>query len=136
MNHIQVALGEGLTVEGALGIAFADWRRGGYIAHKLSMSSDGFSRAELMLLVASSTEVVRNKALQSEKPAEKIREIVFIYEKLFCLIRLVETTTGSFLLLVLDSEKGNLSHARLKLSQISSKLKLPNDSEPACYQDQ
>lgn len=122
MQNIQSALSESLSIDGALGAAFADWRRGDYVAYKLTTSSDGFSRAELMLLVASSSEVIRNKASQSEKPAEKIIEIVFIYEKFFCLIRLVDAITGLFFLLVLEQAKANLAHARLKLAQIASEL--------------
>ncbi len=124
MQNIQNALSGSLSIDGALGAAFADWRRGDYVAYKLITSSDDFSQAELALMVASSSEVIRNKALQSEKPGEKVIEIVFIYEKFFCLIRLVDAITSLFFLLVLEQGKANLAHARLRLAQIVSELQL------------
>ncbi len=125
MQNIQNALSESLSVDGALATAFADWKRGSYVAYKLSTSSDGFSRAELMLLVASSSEVIRNKAINNDRVGEgNIEEIVFVYENCFCLVQLVKPIVGLFFLLVLEREKANLGHARLKLAQIVSELQL------------
>ena len=83
MQNIQNALSGSLSIDGALGAAFADWRRGDYVAYKLITSSDDFSQAELTLMVASSSEVIRNKALQSEKPGEKNYRNSFHLRKVF-----------------------------------------------------
>ena len=87
-----------------------------------------------MLLVASSSEVIRNKATQSEKSGEKIAEIIFVYKEFFYIIRVANAITGLFFLLVLEQDKANLAHARLKLAQIASEKKLGplSAQKPAC----
>jgi len=124
VQNIQNALGESLSIDGVLGAAFADWRRGESLAYQLSTDASGFSQAEMMLLVASSSEVIRNKATQSEKSGEKIAEIIFVYEEFFYIIRVANAITGLFFLLVLEQDKANLAHARLKLAQIASEIEL------------
>ncbi|NJL99815.1 MAG: hypothetical protein HC818_07900 [Synechococcaceae cyanobacterium RM1_1_27] len=125
MQKIEDSLVNGLSIDGALGVALGDWKSGMCLGFK-GTNSSAFPEEKLELAVASNTEVIRAKmrAVESLKFTEAIEEILIILETQYHLIRLIKAVNGLFFYLALDREKSNLALARIKLNQIEADLKV------------
>jgi hypothetical protein len=125
MQRVEEALDESFALDGVLGVALGDWRNGTCLRSKFRTNVTGFSQRELELIVSGNAELIRNKTKQFSRTQEKLEELFLVYEQFFCVVRLVNTITGLFFCLVLERQEANLAHARLKFSQITSAIELP-----------
>jgi hypothetical protein len=120
--NIETALKEAMTIDGALGVALADWDSG------MSLGSLGGGKyLDLEVAAAGNTEVVRSKmrTLASLRINDTIEDILITLTKQYHLIRLLKSPgseQGLFLYLALDRSKSNLALARHHLKRIESEL--------------
>jgi hypothetical protein len=123
MGNVREMLQEAMDLDGALGVALGDWKTGMCLGTAGSDTAV-FPLANLELAVAGNTEVVRAKmrVAQSLQFSDRIEDILITLTTQYHLMRLIQVIDGLFFYLALDSEKGNLALARLKLMQLEKQL--------------
>jgi hypothetical protein len=120
--NVDAALKEAMTIEGAVGVALADWETG------LSLGSLGGGKViDLNLAAAGNTDVIRSKmrTMESLRLNDSIVDILITLEKQYHLIRLLKNPrrgAGLFLYLVLDKSRSNLALARHHLARIEGEI--------------
>ncbi|WNI14388.1 hypothetical protein [Actinacidiphila sp. ITFR-21] len=118
--NIETALKEAMTVEGAIGVALADYESG------MALGTLGGGRElDLEIAAAGNTEVVRAKmrALSLLGINDTIEDILITLGTQYHLIRPVTSGRSSlFLYLALDRSRANLALARHVLKRVESGL--------------
>ena len=122
--NIETALKEAMTIEGALGVALADWESGMPLG-----TLGGGKYLDLELAAAGNTEVVRAKmrTMNSLNLNDSIEDILITLGKQYHLIRPLAGADGAqslFLYFALDRSKANLALARHHLKRIENQLEI------------
>ncbi|MGW6917961.1 hypothetical protein ACWGB8_29730 [Kitasatospora sp. NPDC054939] len=117
--NIDDALKDAMTLDGAIGVALADYESG------MSLGFLGGGQLDLEVAAAANTEVVRSKvrALAALSIDDVIEDILITLGGQYHLIRPLKGSRGSlFLYLALDRSRSNLALARHGLKRIEAKL--------------
>lgn len=116
---LKESLDAAMMIEGALAVSLVDHRSG------MSLGAQG-SGLNLELAAAGNSEVVRAKLRTAESLGMRgsIEDILITLTQQYHLIRLIPSSPGLFLYLVLDRQRGNLALARYKLTEIERALKV------------
>jgi CheY-like chemotaxis protein len=119
MANIQQSLETAMEIDGALGVALVDYESG----MALGMAG-GSSALNLEVAAAGNTNVVRSKmkVMHDLNLNDSIEDILITLNNQYHLIRLLKSSKGLFLYLVLSKSQSNLALARHKLSQIETSL--------------
>ncbi|WP_018348835.1 hypothetical protein [Longispora albida] len=117
------ALKEAMAIEGAIGVAIADYTSG----MALGVLGGG-KDLDLSVAAAGNTDVVRAKmrAMEMLNLSDAIEDILITLGSQYHLIRPVTTRTGGglFLYLALQKNRANLAMARHQLRRIEEELDL------------
>ena len=116
--NVSILLTTTFALEGAKGVALADYRTGDclYIESRIGNGVKIAARA--------GSAIVRAKldCIQQLGLTESIEEILISLDNEYHLIRLVKKYEGLFLYYMLDRSRASLALARLLLSEIEDKL--------------
>jgi CheY-like chemotaxis protein len=119
MSNVQQSLEMAMEIDGALGVALVDYESG----MALGMAG-GSSALNLEVAAAGNTNVVRAKmkVMGDLNLNDSIEDILITLNTQYHLIRMLKSSKGLFLYLVLSKSQSNLAMARHKLSQIEAGL--------------
>jgi DNA-binding response OmpR family regulator len=119
MATVQQSLETAMEIDGALGAALVDYESG----MALGMAG-GSSALNLEVAAAGNTNVVRAKmkVMGDLNLNDSIEDILITLNNQYHLIRLLKSSKGLFLYLVLSKSQSNLALARHKLSQVEASL--------------
>jgi CheY-like chemotaxis protein len=119
MANVQQSLETAMEIDGALGAALVDYESG----MALGMAG-GSSALNLEVAAAGNTNVVRAKmkVMGDLNLNDSIEDILITLNNQYHLIRLLKSSKGLFLYLVLSKSQSNLALARHKLSQVEASL--------------
>ncbi|WP_340536853.1 hypothetical protein [Nocardioides sp. GXZ039] len=119
MSNINVILKEAMTIDGAIAVALVDYNSG------MALGTAGDTATlDLDLAAAGNTDVVRSKirTMESLNLDDHIEDILITLGQGFHLIRLLQSSEGLFLYLVLAKGKANLAMARHQLTQLEKQI--------------
>jgi hypothetical protein len=121
MSNAKQVLEEAMAIEGALGVALADYKSG-----MLLGSAGGGAGLNLEVAAAGNSEVLRAKlkVMQSLGLKDKIEDILITLGNQYHLIRLFTKTQNLFIYLVLNKSQANLAMGRHKLTELEGKLEV------------
>ena len=121
MSNVNQLLEDAMQIDGATGVALADWNSG--MALGTAGGSAGFN---LEVAAAGNTEVIRAKmkVMNNLGLTDSIEDILMTLGSQYHLIRLNNKHKGLFFYLVLNRSQGNLAMARHQLAQIETRLEL------------
>jgi hypothetical protein len=119
---MDTAFKEAMGIEGAIGVALADWESGLCLGAR-----GGGNLIDLNLAAAANTDVIRAKmrTMAMLHLDEAIEDMLITLDKQYHLIRLLKNPrngAGLFLYLVLDRSKSNLALARHNLARVESEI--------------
>lgn len=119
MSNVKQSLDEAMTIDGALGVALVDYQSG----MALGMAG-GSATLNLEVAAAGNTDVVRAKmkVMTSLGLKDSIEDILITLGGQYHLIRLLSSSPGLFLYLVLSKAQSNLAMSRHKLAMIETNL--------------
>jgi DNA-binding response OmpR family regulator len=119
MSNVQQSLETAMGIDGALGVALVDYESG----MALGMAGGG-SALNLEVAAAGNTNVVRAKmkVMSDLNLNDTIEDMLITLNNQYHLIRLLKSSKGLFLYLVLSKSQSNLAMARHKLSQVEASL--------------
>jgi CheY-like chemotaxis protein len=119
MGNIQQSLETAMEIDGAIGAALVDYESG----MALGLAGGG-SALNLEVAAAGNTNVIRAKmkVMNDLNLNDSIEDILITLNNQYHLIRLMKSSKGLFLYLVLSKSQSNLALARHKLSQIEASL--------------
>ncbi|HEY1012642.1 MAG TPA: response regulator [Herpetosiphonaceae bacterium] len=119
MSNVKQSLDEAMNIDGAIGIALADYKSGMALG-----TAGGNGSFNLEIAAAGNTEVIRSKmkVMSNLGLNEAIEDILITLGNQYHLIRLLKSSPGLFLYLALSKSQANLAMARHKLAQIESNL--------------
>jgi hypothetical protein len=120
--NMDTALKEAMGIEGAIGVALADWESGLCLGVQ-----GGGNLIDLNLAAAANTDVIRAKmrTMATLHLDDSIEDMLITLDKQYHLIRLLKNRkngAGLFLYLVLDRSKSNLALARHNLARVESEI--------------
>jgi len=120
MPQMDVALKDGMQIDGAVGIALVDHTSG------MALGIAGGQDFDMSVAASGNTEVVRAKlrAMQMLGIRESIEDILVTTDSHYHLLRPLTARSGEglFLYLALSKAKANLAMARHRLRQIERGL--------------
>lgn len=120
---LEDSLRDGMSVDGAIGIALVDMRSGMLLAKQ-----GGHSLFDLEMAGALNTEVLRAKlrAIDTLQLNDEVQDILVTLGTQYHIIMPVYRAEENelFLYLVLDKERGNLALARHHLRRVEQAIKL------------
>ncbi|HKT04998.1 MAG TPA: hypothetical protein VJT31_36245 [Rugosimonospora sp.] len=123
MADLDTSLKDGMTIEGAIGIALVDYTSG----MTLGVLGGG-ADLDLAIAAAGNTDVVRSKmrTLEMLKLPDSIEDILITLDSQYHLIRPLTSREGRglFLYLALSRSRANLGLARHQLRRIEAELAL------------
>ena len=119
MANVQQSLETAMEIDGALGAALVDYESGMALG-----LAGGSSALNLEVAAAGNTNVVRSKmkVMSDLNLNDSIEDILITLNNQYHLIRLLKSSKGLFLYLVLSKSQSNLALARHKLSQVEASL--------------
>jgi CheY-like chemotaxis protein len=119
MANVQESLEMAMGIDGALGVALVDYESG----MALGMAGGG-NALNLDVAAAGNTNVIRAKmrVMDDLNLNDSIEDILITLNNQYHLIRLLKSSKGLFLYLVLSKAQANLAMARHKLAQIENAL--------------
>ena len=119
-QSVQQALAAAMDIEGALGVALVDYQSG------MSLGAQGGGSIDLEVAAAGNSDVIRAKmrVMDSLGLGDTIEDILITLNTQYHLIRLLRSSQGLFMYLVLNRSQSNLAMARHRLSQIEASLTL------------
>ena len=122
MANVQNSLRKVMGIDGAIGVALVD------VSDGLTLATAGGGRGlDLEVAGAGNVSVVRAKMKVMEQLGleDRIEDILITLGSQYHLIRPLErNSTGLFLYVALDRERGNLGMARHQLKAIESELEI------------
>lgn len=121
MANVHKTMEEAMKIDGAIGVALADWESGLCLG-----TGGGGARLNLEVAAAGNCQVVKAKmATMSELGIRgAIQDILITLDDQVHLIRPLKKYENLFLYLAIDKVKGNLGMARHRLQKIESELML------------
>ncbi len=120
MANVQELLDEAMQIDGAVGVALADWHSG------MSLGTAGGGNINLEVAAAGNTELIRakQKVMTNLGLKDKIEDVLMTLGDQYHLIRLNASHPSLFFYLILKRSHGNLAMARHQLAGIESRLNL------------
>jgi len=119
--NIDKTLEEAMKIDGAIGVALADWESG------LCLGTAGSgSRLNVEIAAAGNCQVVKAKMSTMSELGIKgaIQDILITLDDQIHLIRPVKRAENLFLYLAVDKTKGNLGMARHRIQKLEAELNL------------
>lgn len=119
MANISKSLEELMKVDGAIGVAVADWDSGLCLG-----TAGGGARLNIEVAAAGNCQVVKAKMLTMAELGIKgaIQDILITLDDQIHLIRPLRHGQNIFLYLAIDKANGNLALARLRLTKVEAEL--------------
>lgn len=121
MANINKTLEEAMKIDGAIGVALADWESGLCLG-----IAGGGSRLNLEVAAAGNCQVVKAKMATMSELGIKgaIQDILITLDDQIHLIRPIKRAENLFLYLAIDKVKGNLGMARHRVQKLEAELNL------------
>jgi hypothetical protein len=121
MANINKILEEAMKIDGAIGVALADWESGLCLG-----TAGGGSRLNIEVAAAGNCQVVKAKMATMAELGIKgaIQDILITLADQIHLIRPSKLGENLFLYVAIDKTKGNLGMARHRLQQLEADLNL------------
>jgi hypothetical protein len=118
MNNVNEILNQCMQIDGAVGVALADYSSG------MALGMLGGGGLNLEVAAAGNTDVVRSKlrVMKELGLKDEIDDILITLGKQYHLIRLLPKAGNLFVYIALDRSKANLAMARHKLSSITDSI--------------
>jgi hypothetical protein len=119
MSNVKQVLEEAMTIEGAMGVALADFKSG------MLLGSAG-AGLNLEVAAAGNSEVLRSKlkVMSNLGLKDKIEDILITLGNQYHLMRPLGKTSNLFMYLVLNKTQANLAMGRHKLAELENKLEV------------
>jgi CheY-like chemotaxis protein len=121
MANVTETLNEAMNIEGAIGVALADWESGLCLG-----VAGGGSRLNMEVAAAANCAVVRAKMTVMTQLGIKgaIHDMLITLDDQIHLIRPLTRYSQLFLYVAIDKAKGNLAMARFKVTELEKSLSL------------
>lgn len=121
MSNVKQVLEEAMSIDGAMGIALADFKSG-----MLLGSAGGNAGLNLEIAAAGNSEVLRSKmkVMSSLGLKDKIEDILITLGGQYHLMRPLAKANNLFMYLVLNKSQANLAMGRHKLAELENKLEV------------
>lgn len=119
MANVNKTLEEAMKIDGAIGVALADWESGLCLG-----TAGGGSRLNIEVAAAGNCQVVKAKMATMSELGIKgaIQDILITLDDQIHLIRPIKRGDSVFLYVAIDKAKGNLGMARHRLQKLESEL--------------
>jgi hypothetical protein len=120
MNNVNEILAQCMQIDGAVGVALADYSSG------MALGMLGGGGLNLEVAAAGNTDVVRSKlrVMKELGLKDNIDDILITLGTQYHLIRLLPKAQNLFVYIALDRSKANLAMARHKLASITDSIAL------------
>jgi Domain of unknown function (DUF4388) len=118
MNNVNEILAQCMQIDGAVGVALADYSSG------MALGMIGGGGLNLEVAAAGNTDVVRSKlrVMKELGLKDQIDDILITLGTQYHLIRLLPKAQNLFVYIALDRSKANLAMARHKLASITDSI--------------
>lgn len=120
MSNVKESLEAAMQIDGAVGVALADWKSG------MSLGTAGGNGLNLEVAAAGNTEVIRSKlkVMNALGLKDSIEDVLMTLGGQYHLIRINASQPNLFLYLILNRSRGNLAMARHQLATIEAGLQI------------
>jgi Domain of unknown function (DUF4388) len=120
MNNVNEILAQCMQIDGAVGVALADYSSG------MALGMLGGGGLNLEVAAAGNTDVVRSKlrVMKELGLKDQIDDILITLGTQYHLIRLLPKAQNLFVYIALDRNKANLAMARHKLASVTDSIAL------------
>ena len=120
MNNVNEILAQCMQIDGAVGVALADYSSG------MALGMMGGNGLNLEVAAAGNTDVVRSKlrVMKELGLKDSIDDILITLGSQYHLIRLLPKAQNLFVYIALDRNKANLAMARHKLASLTDNISL------------
>jgi hypothetical protein len=120
MNNVNEILAQCMQIDGAVGVALADYSSG------MALGMIGGGGLNLEVAAAGNTDVVRSKlrVMKELGLKDQIDDILITLGTQYHLIRLLPKAQNLFVYIALDRNKANLAMARHKLASVTDSIAL------------
>jgi hypothetical protein len=121
VSNVKQILEDAMTIDGAIGIALADFKSG-----MLLGSAGGSAGLNLEVAAAGNSEVLRSKqkVMGNLGLKDKIEDVLITLGSQYHLIRPLSKTNNLFMYLVLNKSQANLAMGRHKLAELEGRLEV------------
>jgi hypothetical protein len=119
MSNVKQILDEAMTIDGAMGVALADYKSG------MLLGSAG-GGVNLEVAAAGNSEVLRSKlkVMGNLGLKDRIEDVLITLGNQYHLIRPLSKASNLFVYLVLNKQQANLAMGRHKLAELEGKLEV------------
>ena len=120
MSNVNEILNQCMQIDGAVGVALADYSSG------MALGMMGGGGLNLEVAAAGNTDVVRSKlrVMKELGLKDSIDDILITLGSQYHLIRLLPKAQNLFVYIALDRNKANLAMARHKLASLTDNISL------------